>query len=212
MDALVTTDVFLFEGFRLDRCGGGLFRRDEAGVFVPTPIGSRALDVLGVLVSRPGDLVSRDEIINAVWPGTIVENSNLPVQVAALRRILDEGRPNGSCIQTLPGRGYRFVAPVTRSATTDFRDGARPRLSIVVLPFSNVGNDPQQQYFADAITEDVTTDLSRIPDMIVISQNTAFTYRNKLVDTKQIGRELVYGMYWKGASVVPAIKFGSTPS
>jgi TolB-like protein/class 3 adenylate cyclase/Tfp pilus assembly protein PilF len=65
-----------------------------------------------------------------------------------------------------------------------------PRLSIVVLPFTNLSSDPEQQYFADGITEDVTADLSRIADMFVISRNTAFTYRNKLVDTKQIGREL----------------------
>src|SRR5262249_656723 len=65
-----------------------------------------------------------------------------------------------------------------------------PRLSIVVLPFTNLGNDPDQQYFADGITEDLTTDLSRIADMFVISRNTAFTYQGKRVDTKQIGREL----------------------
>ena len=65
-----------------------------------------------------------------------------------------------------------------------------PRLSIVVLPFTNLGNDPEQQYFADGITEDLTTDLSRISDMVVISRNTAFTYQGKRIDTKQIGREL----------------------
>jgi adenylate cyclase len=67
---------------------------------------------------------------------------------------------------------------------------AAPRLSIVVLPFANLSNDPEQQYFADGITEDLTTDLSRIASMLVISRNTALTYRNKAVDTKQIGREL----------------------
>jgi adenylate cyclase len=65
-----------------------------------------------------------------------------------------------------------------------------PRLSIVVLPFANLGNDPEQQYFADGITEDLTTDLSRITGMLVISRNTAFTYRNQPIGTKQIGREL----------------------
>jgi adenylate cyclase len=65
-----------------------------------------------------------------------------------------------------------------------------PRLSIVVLPFANIGSDPEQQYFADGITEDVSTDLSRIVGMFVISHNTAATYRNKAVDTKQLGREL----------------------
>jgi adenylate cyclase len=67
---------------------------------------------------------------------------------------------------------------------------AAPRLSIVVLPFANLSNDPEQQYFADGITEDLTTDLSRLADMLVISRNSAFTYRGKTVDTKQIGREL----------------------
>jgi TolB-like protein len=187
MDTPSSTESSLFEGFRLDRRAGVLFRRDERGVFAPIVIGSRALDILGVLVERPGDLVSRDEIIEAVWPGTAVEDSNLNVQVAALRRILDQNREQGSCIQTVPGRGYRFVAPVTR-VEADARPA--PRLSIVVLPFANLSDDREQQYFADGITEDLTTDLSRLANMFVISCNTAFTYRNKSIDTKQIGREL----------------------
>jgi adenylate cyclase len=80
-----------------------------------------------------------------------------------------------------------FAATATTSITHPF---AAPRLSIVVLPFVNLSNDPKQQYFADGITEDLTTDLSRIAGMFVISRNTAFTYRNKAVGTKQIGREL----------------------
>jgi TolB-like protein/class 3 adenylate cyclase len=79
------------------------------------------------------------------------------------------------------------TAPTTASISRPF---AAPRLSIVVLPFANLSNDRDHQYFADGITEDLTTDLSRIPDMLVISRNTAFTYRNKPVDTKQIGHEL----------------------
>jgi adenylate cyclase len=75
-------------------------------------------------------------------------------------------------------------------ATSISQPAVAPRLSIVVLPFANLSHDPEQQYFADGITEDLTTDLSRIADMLVISRNTAFTYRNKPVDTKQIGREL----------------------
>jgi adenylate cyclase len=75
------------------------------------------------------------------------------------------------------------VAPVSKPFVA-------PRLSIVVLPFANLGDDPKQQYFADGITEDLTTDLSRIQDMLVISRNTAFTYRNKPIDTREIGREL----------------------
>ena len=114
MEALAIDGVFLFEGFRLDRQARTLFRRDEAGVFVRIAIGSRALDVLGVLVGRAPQLVSRDEFIAAVWPAAIVEDSNLNMQIAALRRLLDEGRAGGSCIQTIPRRGYRFTVPVTR--------------------------------------------------------------------------------------------------
>ena len=96
------------------------------------------------------------------------------------------------------GAGGWWFWPATRPASTPAVAGATsiaqpltaPRLSIVVLPFANLSNDPDQQYFADGVTEDVTTDLSRIADMFVISRNTALTYRNKPVDTKQIGREL----------------------
>jgi len=78
----------------------------------------------------------------------------------------------------------------TPAAASIVKPLVAPRLSIVVLPFANLSNDPDQQYFADGITENVTTDLSRIAHSFVISRNTAFTYRNKPVDTKQIGREL----------------------
>ena len=76
------------------------------------------------------------------------------------------------------------------STTSRSPPAAAPRLSIVVLPFTNLSDDPEQQYFADGITEDLTTDLSRIAHSLVISRNTAFTYRNRPIDTKQIGREL----------------------
>ena len=185
MDALVTVDVFLFEAFRFDRRAGGLFRREDGGALVPVAIGSRALAALAILMARQGDLVSKEEIMQAVWPGTVVEDNNLTVQISALRRILDQGRAGGSCIQTIAGRGYRFVGRVTREVA-----GTRPRLSIVVLPFTSLSEDGEQQYFADGITDDVTTDLSRLADMFVISRNTAFTFRNKPVDTKQIGRDL----------------------
>jgi adenylate cyclase len=195
--ALASSELFLFEDFRLDLRGGGLFRRDGSGAFVPVVIGSRALDILGVLAARAGEVVSKDEIIAAVWPGTVVEDSNLTVQIWALRRVLDQGRPQGSCIRTVAGRGYCLGAPVTRVETnartaglTQNRALSAPRLSIVVLPFANLSDDREQQYFADGITEDLTTDLSRIANMWVISRNTAFTYQNQRVATKQIGREL----------------------
>ena len=112
MGSLATGESFEFEGFRLER--RGLFRRDERGVFVPIAMGSRAFDVLRVLITAQGDLLAKDEIMAAVWPGTVVEDSNLFVHISALRRVLDQERLEGSCIQTVAGRGYRFVAPVTR--------------------------------------------------------------------------------------------------
>src|SRR5271168_1736142 len=143
MGSPATDNVFGFAGFRLDR--HGVFRRDERGVFVPMAIGSRALDVLAVLVGRPGDLVSRDEIIAAVWPATVVKDNNLNMQIAALRRLLDQGRLEGSCIETVAGRGYRFTAPVTRVAAeargndAALSTGAVPPLpdnpSLEVMPF-----------------------------------------------------------------------------
>jgi adenylate cyclase len=102
-----------------------------------------------------------------------VKNIARPVRVYALRL---DGLPHGPAISAL--------------STTSSSPLAAPRLSIVVLPFANLSNDPEQQYFADGITEDLTTDLSRLAGMLVISRNTAFTYRGKRVDTKQIGREL----------------------
>jgi len=122
MDALAADEIFLFEGFRLDRRAGGLFRADQDAVPISVAVGSRALDLLMLLVRRHGDLVSKDEIMTTVWPGVIVEDSNLPTQISALRRVLDYGRVNGSCIETVSGRGYRFIVPVTRCA----RDSAEP--------------------------------------------------------------------------------------
>jgi class 3 adenylate cyclase len=114
MDELGPSDVFLFEDFRLDR--RGLFRREQGDVFVPVKIGSRAFDILRMLIERVGELILKEEIVAAVWPGRVIEDSNLTVQVSALRRALDHGQTEGNCIQTVAGRGYRFVTSVTRSA------------------------------------------------------------------------------------------------
>jgi len=127
MAALAADEIYLFEDCRLDR--RGLSRRDECGVFVPVPIGSRALDVLRVLIDARGELASKDEIMAAVWPGTIVGDNNLTVQISTLRHVLDQAREEGSCIQTVAGRGYRFIAPVTRCAVQVREEGAAPALT-----------------------------------------------------------------------------------
>lgn len=197
MNALDPSEICVFEDFRLDR--RGLFRQNHAGGFVPVKIGSRALDLLRALIERGGELVTRNELTAAVWPGMIVDEANLAVQISTLRGILDNPEATTSCIQTAAGRGYRFVASIirhsegTRPSTTviaDNRVGPTPHLSIVVLPFTSLSDDPEQHYFADAVTDDLTTDLSRLSGMFVISRNTACTFRQRSVDTRIIGREL----------------------
>jgi DNA-binding winged helix-turn-helix (wHTH) protein len=188
--------VFQFEGFRLDRQSRVLLRRDEAGAFVPMAVGSRALDVLDVLLDRAGNLVLRDELMAAVWPATAVEDTNLNMQIAAIRRILDEARTGRSCIQTIPGRGYRFAVPVTRTvadASALSPSGPPPlpdKPSLAVMPFKNRSGDPEQEYFADGMVEEIITALSRITWLFVIARNSSFTYKGQAVDLKQVGREL----------------------
>ena len=105
MDALDSADMLLLGAFRFDRNRRALLHLD-AGAQIP--IGSRALGILGVLVERAGELVTKDEIMDAVWPETVVEDANLTVHISTLRRILDAGRLDSSCIQTISGRGYRL--------------------------------------------------------------------------------------------------------
>ena len=186
MDELGSAEDLLFESFRLDRRGGVLYRLGQGNESAPIALGSRAIGLLSLLAARHGEVVSKDAIMKAVWPGRVVEEANLNVQVSKLRQLLDQNRARGSCIQTISGRGYCFVAPVSRlgadaqSASptiTELGAHLQQRLSIVVLPFDNLSGDPGQQYLADGITEDLTTNLSRFTDLLVISRNTAFTYR-----------------------------------
>ena len=184
-------DDLLFEGFLLRP--QGLFRLDGTGNAQPMPLGSRALDLLRVLAERQGELVSKETIMNAVWPGTAVEDSNLTVQIANLRRILDRDRNQGSAIQTIPGRGYRFTAPVTHSnAAAGVLPGpAVPdQPSIAVLPFGNLTGDPAQEYFADGMVEEIITALSRIRWLFVIARSSSFSYKGQNADIRKIGREL----------------------
>jgi TolB-like protein len=187
------------EGFRLDR--RGLFRLDQAGVAAPVAISPRALDLLAFLVQHNGEVVAKDDHAGGL-AGHRGRGRQLTVQISALRRILDRNPQQGSCIQKIAGRVYRFVGPMKQPeadpgceilATPEKPARPRPRLSIVVLPFINLSDDREQQYFADGITEDVTTDLSRIPGIFVISRNTAFT------DVKLIGRELGVGYVLEGS-------------
>jgi adenylate cyclase len=114
-----STEVFYFDGFRLD-CFS-LYRLAQAGAVEPIALGSRALELLLILVKRQGDIVLRDEIMDAVWPDIAMRGGDLTVQIFTLRRVLDKNRANGSCIQAIPGRGYRFVPQVSLTASGNCR-------------------------------------------------------------------------------------------
>jgi len=186
--------VLTFGDHRLDIKRRELRRGDELIELEP-----KAFDLLAFLVQHRDRVVSKDDLLQEVWGGRIVSESALTTRINAVRRALDDDGTAQRLVRTFTRKGIRFVGEVTEmsdpaaptaSDPPSRTPTAAPRLSIVVLPFTNLSNDPEQQYFADGITEDVTTDLSRIQNSFVISRNTAFTYRNKPVDTKQIGREL----------------------
>jgi adenylate cyclase len=119
MDIPVPGETLAFEGWRFETRGRNLLRQDPAGAWVPVQMSLRALSILALLLERPGVLVSKDSLMDEAWPNVAVAPNNLTVQMAALRRVLDEGRAGESCIQTLPGRGYRFALPVTRAVQVE---------------------------------------------------------------------------------------------
>jgi DNA-binding winged helix-turn-helix (wHTH) protein/TolB-like protein/tetratricopeptide (TPR) repeat protein len=172
MDTPAFSAMFQFDRFRLQGGGGRLLRQDTAGAWRPVSIGSRALAVLGVLIEQRGTLVSKDEIMRAVWPGTVVEEHNLTVQISTLRRLLDEDHPSESCIQTVIGRGYRFQRPMMtlcpdgdpllESSMHGLRPSPnfRPRLSLIVLPLKYFGDEPGGVAMAETITNELTVAMS----------------------------------------------------
>jgi formylglycine-generating enzyme required for sulfatase activity/DNA-binding winged helix-turn-helix (wHTH) protein len=112
-----------FDNFRFNLQSRELLRVSNEGPTTAIPLGSRSADLLALFVQRPGDLLTKSEIMDAVWPNAAMEESNLTVQVSALRRAIDTGRGGASSIQTVAGRGYRFTLPVT-SLDVFERDGA----------------------------------------------------------------------------------------
>src|SRR5882757_5127280 len=185
--------IHKFGPFRLDADAKILFRGSE-----PTVLGQRAVALLRLLVERAGAPVSKDTLIEAAWPGLAIEDSNLTVQIAALRRVFEEVAGGAAWIETLPRRGYRYVGPSV--ATDNLPAAANPQTapalalpdkpSVAVLPFSNLSGDPEQEYFADGMVEDIIAGLSRIKWLFVVARNSSSTYSGKAVDVKRVGREL----------------------
>jgi len=162
---------------------------------VPVPLGSRALDILCVLAGANGEVVSKDELMTRVWPGVVVEENNIQVHVSALRKTLDDGKSGETYLMTVPGRGYRLVGlKASRPATEDPR--GNPPLAttstqplIAVLPFQNMSGDPEQDYFADGMVDEIITGLSRIKWLSVVSRNSSFIYKNKPVTITEVAEK-----------------------
>lgn len=162
-------------------------------------LGARAFDLLLALVLNPGRLLTKGQLLDLAWPGLVVEEANIQVQVSTLRKLIGPG-----AITTIPGIGYRFSAvleaqsePTSAAGTGDAGVAASSeslslpnRPSVAVLPFANLSADADQEYFADGVTEDIITQLSRFQSLFVIARNSSFAYRHKAMDMRQVGRDL----------------------
>ena len=180
-----------FGPFRLDLRRPEL-RRDGQ----PMQIHWRALGILCALADAKGEIVSKDELMARLWPGRIVEEGNLHVHVSALRKSLDEHGEGHSFVVTIQGRGYRLAGPTGLRSARPAEGSLPPQLplpykpSIAVMPFQNMSGDPEQEYFADGMVEEIITALSRIRWLFVIARNSSFTYKGRGIDIRQIAREL----------------------
>jgi len=180
-----------FGRFRLD-----LNRRQLAREGVPVRLSSRALDILCTLALAKGEVVSKDELMSRVWPDLVVDENTIRVHISALRKALDEGASGQTHLMTVPGRGYRLIGlvPPLSAANGGADASAAPapseRPSIAVLPFQNMSGDPEQEYFADGMVEEIITGLSRIKWLSVISRNSTSIYKNKPVVIKEVAEKL----------------------
>jgi TolB-like protein/tetratricopeptide (TPR) repeat protein len=152
-------------------------------------IGARAFQLLEALAQRRGRVVSKDELLELVWPGMVVEENTLQVHVSALRRLL-----GSDTIVTVPARGYRFAAiprsDEAESSRTSPAPPEREALTIAVMPFMSMGADPQHDYFADGVTQDIITELSRWRSLAVTSRDSSFRFKGELRDVQTLGHEL----------------------
>jgi DNA-binding winged helix-turn-helix (wHTH) protein/tetratricopeptide (TPR) repeat protein len=202
-----------FGPFQFDLTNRLLKRGDEA-----VSLGAKTADILAILIRRAGYLVEKDELLKEVWPDTFVEEANVSQHVFALRRALGDERAGPTYIETVPRRGYRFIANVrvieggenrTTSAQASVHaheQGAHVNHEpvVAVLPFTNVLGDPEVEYLVQGITDNVINNLSRISKLRVMSRSTVLRYRTKEIDPQQAGRDL-------GAQVVLVGKISSRP-
>jgi TolB-like protein len=159
----------------------------------------KAFDLLTFLMLHRDRVVTKDDLLQGVWGGRIVSESALTTRINAVRRALGDDGTEQRLVRTFTRKGVRFVGEVTElSDPTMPASGDSPsralaaadKPSIAVLPFQNMSADPDQEFFADGIAEDVITALSRYPSLFVIARSSCLTYRGRAVDVKEVGREL----------------------
>jgi len=183
--------LYSFEGCILD-CSRGTLTA-ETGEVALRP---KSLEVLRFLIENAGRLVSRDDLLKAVWPDVIVTEESLTQCVSEVRNAL--GDPGQRIIKTVPKRGYVFAVPVNselhggREAAPSPRSA--PRVlddpSIAVLPFANLSGDTSQEYLSDGITEDIINGLSYFSDLAVIARSSSFSYKGRAIDVREVGLQL----------------------
>jgi TolB-like protein len=189
-----------FAGFTLELRSGALLRPDGATV----ALRPKAAEVLLYLVGKAGSVVAREDLLEAVWPGISVTDDSITQCVVEIRRALGEG---AGLLRTLPKRGYLLDAEVARvdapqQGTTSAElvaaevrtsvgtPGHQRRSALAVLPFANLSGNPEQDYFAAGIMEELTTALSRVRWFSVVGRTSTLVYRGQIIDARRVGREL----------------------
>jgi TolB-like protein len=191
--------IYKFQDYSLDVERRELRRRTDL-VFVEPQV----LDLLRYLIRNRDHVVSKDEFIAAIWNGRIVSESALSSRLTAVRHAIGDSGQHQRLIRTIARKGFRFIGDIQEKQTSEdgafaneaSQPGVTPTLllpdkpSIAVLPFQNMSGDPEQEYFADGVVEDIIGALSRMRWLFVIARNSSFTYKGRSVDVKQVGREL----------------------
>jgi DNA-binding winged helix-turn-helix (wHTH) protein/tetratricopeptide (TPR) repeat protein len=181
-----------FGPFRLDAERRVLTRSGENVSLTP-----KATDILALLLKHARQLVEKEELMREVWPDSFVEEQNLTQNIFVLRRALGDGSGGAKYIETVPRRGYRFVAQVKRISSSESRtllSWRETKLTsapiLAVLPFSNNTGDPKLQYLAEGMTENIIYNLSRISKLRVISRSAVFRFKGQEVDPLAVGQGL----------------------
>lgn len=169
--------VYNFGPFSLNQTERQLLRYGE-----PVRLAPKTFDVLLVLIQNRGCLVTKEQLLQEVWPDAFVEEANLSVNVASLRKTLDEGDGKCQCIETVPKRGYRFVAEVT--------EGTEVLNSVAVLPFNNEGCGLAGEYLSTGLMESITNQLSRWRELRVMARHTVHFCQQPNMDPREVGEKL----------------------